>query len=100
MFEGYDTKPEFRDTMKTLGLKREDMGVVLKVLDDDQSGDINYHQLVDCITDMKSSAEKDLIVFIRFYVAETRIRLKQLHNVVVAGGRPDLGIVDESESCA
>ena len=42
LLEGIRNNPAFRDELRAMDIKEEDMGVVFKILDNDGSGDVNY----------------------------------------------------------
>merc|ERR1719310_590152 len=52
------------------------MEIIFKILDSDNSGDIDYQEFTEQLFKMKSQDSHSLLVFIKFYVLEVRDRLE------------------------
>lgn len=54
LMSGYDNVPEFSDTLKLLDLRKEDILLVFKIMDEDRSGKISYEEFVYQLYRMKN----------------------------------------------
>merc|ERR1719145_265162 len=77
LHEGFENNAEFKDMMKVMDIKQQDMEVVFKILDEDASGDVNYGEFIENLHKMKSHDGHTLLVFIKYYVTEIREKVQE-----------------------
>eukprot|EP00928_Gymnodinium_smaydae_P067259 TRINITY_DN501_c0_g1_i2.p1 TRINITY_DN501_c0_g1~~TRINITY_DN501_c0_g1_i2.p1 ORF type:complete len:613 (-),score=126.26 TRINITY_DN501_c0_g1_i2:79-1866(-) len=75
---GFDESQEFADLLKIMNITKDDLQMVFKVVDQDNSGDVEYVEFVDNIHRMKSQ-ESQLILF---YVTEIRSHMTSVLEVL------------------
>eukprot|EP00929_Paragymnodinium_shiwhaense_P090253 TRINITY_DN50409_c0_g1_i1.p1 TRINITY_DN50409_c0_g1~~TRINITY_DN50409_c0_g1_i1.p1 ORF type:complete len:766 (+),score=149.52 TRINITY_DN50409_c0_g1_i1:86-2299(+) len=73
---GIEHVPEFAAMLRLMDVCLEDMEIIFKILDSDNSGDIDYQEFTEQLFKMKSQDSHSLLVFIKFYVLEVRDRLE------------------------
>lgn len=76
--EAFDEQQEFHDTLKTLGVGREDMECVFRMLDTDESGTIDFNEFSNQLYKMKSSDTQILLCFMRMQVSDISKMVKAL----------------------
>lgn len=69
---GFEDHKEFREHLRAMDIKQEDMHVVYSILDADQSGTVNYNEFINELFKMKKHDSHTLLVFIKHYVTEIR----------------------------
>jgi Ca2+-binding EF-hand superfamily protein len=90
---GYAENFAFQDAMKLLDISQKDMDIVFRIMDQDNSGEVRYDELVQELYKMKSEDSHTMITFIKFYVqeiqresreevAETKALLKECHGAL------------------
>merc|ERR1712061_153606 len=74
---GYDNNPIFAETLSAMDARREDLDIIFKVLDDDDSGEVTYKEFVEQLHKMKCQDSHTLLVFMRLYIKEIRSNVKR-----------------------
>lgn len=77
LMNGYRSSVQFRDCMAMLDITQEDMSTVFQILDEDRSGDVRYEEFVQQLYKMKANDSHTLLVFIRYYVTEIRMKINE-----------------------
>eukprot|EP00747_Dinoflagellata_sp_TGD_P169722 gnl/TRDRNA2_/TRDRNA2_199474_c0_seq1.p1 gnl/TRDRNA2_/TRDRNA2_199474_c0~~gnl/TRDRNA2_/TRDRNA2_199474_c0_seq1.p1 ORF type:complete len:606 (-),score=105.02 gnl/TRDRNA2_/TRDRNA2_199474_c0_seq1:154-1773(-) len=75
LLEGLRTVTEFADTLRLMDIGEEDMGIVFHMIDADGSGEASYHEFVEELYKMTGHSVHTMVVFIKAYVAEIRLKL-------------------------
>lgn len=73
LMSGWDTAPEFADTLTAMDIKKEDMQMIFSVLDTDNSGDVRYEEFVDQLHMLKTNEVR----LILFTVMEIRCKVEE-----------------------
>merc|ERR1740122_542720 len=64
--------PGFREVMSLLGIDREDLQCVFRIMDKDCSGDVSYSEFTDLLYKMKVQNSRTMLLFIEHYAMEIR----------------------------
>lgn len=77
LLSGYDHNKEFRAAMDEMDIELKEMEVVWAILDEDNSGTIDYTEFTEQLFKMKSKDSHTMLVFIKHYIQEIRTRVNQ-----------------------
>merc|ERR1711957_105977 len=93
ILQGYDENQEFQDLLKVMDVKKADMRAVFKMMDEDQSGDVDYNEFVGQLYMMKTQEDHTLLIFIKFYINQIYLKLgldneELMHSEVGGTSRP------------
>jgi len=89
LLEGYRHNEEFAATMATMDVEESDMDVIFHLLDEDQSGTVSYNEFVEQLYKMKCQDTHTMLVFIKGYLNEVRMRMADQLQVMQTDVRGD-----------
>jgi len=69
---GYDSDPQFRDTLTVIDMGRDDMENIFNMLDKDQSGEISYAEFGDQLTLIKHQDIRTMMCFVKNWVSRIK----------------------------
>jgi len=75
LLQAYDESNEFRDIMVLLDVQREDMEGIFKILDVDNSGDLDYEEFCEELIQLESNDQRMMLAMTRFSVHEVMVHL-------------------------
>lgn len=75
LLNGFDNHAEFQQAFRVMDIGRDDMGVVFSILDQDHSGDVDYHEFVNELHRMKQHDIHTMLIFIKHYVTELDVKI-------------------------
>lgn len=79
---GWDTSPEFAQTLTVMDVKKEDMEMIFKVLDTDGSGDVRYEEFVDQLHMLKTNEVRLILFTVMEILSKSEERFKALQKEV------------------
>lgn len=74
---GFDTSEDFRNVLKVMDVGKDDIKTVFAILDEDKSGAVTYGEFVDQLHKMKSQESHTLLVFIKHYITDIRVKVTE-----------------------
>jgi len=77
LYRGFTDSDAFADTMAVMDLRREDLQIVFKILDEDGSGSVTYKEFIEQLHKMKSQDTQTMLIFIKGYVNELRLNVAE-----------------------
>jgi hypothetical protein len=93
--KGFTENDEFRECLQVMHVTESDMQMLFDILDEDDSGDVDYREFVEQIRRIKFSGEQMLLR----YVAEVRTLLRRARKAASGSfGLGDMLDVQKSES--
>lgn len=75
--EGFEVNPEFAAVLQVMDVERDDLKTVFGILDEDKSGAVTYSEFVDQIHKMKSQESHTLLIFIKHYITDVRVKVSE-----------------------
>jgi len=75
LINGFQNNEEFRDALTMMELNEDDLEIVFKIMDNDRSGALDYHEFVDELQRMQKREMHMLLVFIKYYVQQIREKI-------------------------
>jgi len=76
LLEGLEHNQEWHDKITIMGVTQDDMPIVFAIMDQDDSGDVDYYEFVEELYKMRSQDSNTMLVFIKYYVTEIRKKLQ------------------------
>jgi len=76
LLNGLDTNQEFSSLLRYMNITRDDVQLTFKMLDFDDSGAVAFEEFVDGLYKMKTESSHTLLMFIRHYVTDVRMKTK------------------------
>eukprot|EP00811_Abedinium_folium_P010400 NODE_1961_length_2323_cov_25.372040.p1 GENE.NODE_1961_length_2323_cov_25.372040~~NODE_1961_length_2323_cov_25.372040.p1 ORF type:complete len:651 (-),score=142.07 NODE_1961_length_2323_cov_25.372040:272-2224(-) len=70
--DGYEKNVDFRAMLELMDISKTDLDVVFRILDEDQSSDVNYTEFAEQLHKVKSQDIHTLMVFQKFHIIELR----------------------------
>eukprot|EP00927_Polykrikos_kofoidii_P006732 TRINITY_DN12722_c0_g2_i2.p1 TRINITY_DN12722_c0_g2~~TRINITY_DN12722_c0_g2_i2.p1 ORF type:complete len:559 (+),score=66.14 TRINITY_DN12722_c0_g2_i2:95-1771(+) len=80
--QSYDTNAEFRDMMRLMDVKREEMPLIFAMMDTDKSGDISSAEFVEQLHRIKSQDLHTMLVFMRYYISSLSEFVRESFNSI------------------
>jgi len=77
---GYEKNPDFVATLRVMDVGKDDIKTVFAILDEDKSGTVTYDEFVDQLHKMKSQESHTLLVFIKHYITDVRLKVTEILN--------------------
>jgi len=77
LVQGMDTSLKFSTMMAYMGINKSDMHLVFSVLDEDNSGMVRYAEFVEQLYRLKTQDDHTMLVFIRGYINEVRLKVSE-----------------------
>jgi len=75
LLNGYDTDAYFANLLKSMDISRDDIKIIFNIMDQDNSGDIDYAEFVEQLHRLKSQDQHTLLIFIMYYVKELQVMM-------------------------
>merc|ERR1711865_716970 len=63
--------------MRAMDVGKEELTAVFNIMDEDQSGEVDYSEFVDQLYKMRSNDQHTMLVFIKHYVSDVRLKVTE-----------------------
>lgn len=94
---GYDENENFQDLLRLMDIRRSDLSMVFKFLDDDDSGEVSFVEFVEQLYLLKAKSTHTLLVFIKTHIFELKKVVSKMSEAI--NGRREAAAGDEDEEC-
>lgn len=76
--EGVDANPELRKTLALLDIQRQDAEIIYRLMDEDGSGDVDFHEFIHTMISTKHETVQTKLLFLKAYASEIKWNLEVL----------------------
>lgn len=74
----YDHSEKFRNILRSMDIKKEELNCIFTVLDNDKSGDINYDEFCEQLHQLRTRETRTMLTFMKLSIHELQDQVREI----------------------